>query len=116
MLNRPEKTMLMIVRCAPALAIAVGLIFALETIPAAHAQVTVDMSKITCIQLVDREVIAPENIAWWLSGYYHGKRGETTVDTVKLANDYAREVRDYCIRNPQTLLMQAVETLIGPTK
>jgi hypothetical protein len=39
MRNRPEETMLMIVRCAPALAIAVGFIFALETVPAARAQV-----------------------------------------------------------------------------
>ena len=116
MRDRFEETMLTIVRCTPALAIAVGLIFTLETVPAARAQVTVDMSKITCIQLVDREVIDPQNIAWWLSGYYHGKRGETTIDTVKLANDYAREVRDYSIRNPQTFVMQAVETLIERTR
>jgi hypothetical protein len=51
---RFEKAMLTFVRCTPALAIAVGLIFALETVPAARAQVTVDMSKITCNQLVDR--------------------------------------------------------------
>jgi acid stress chaperone HdeB len=112
---RFEKAMLTF-ECTPALAIAVGLIFALETVPAARAQVTVDMSKITCNQLVDREVMDPQNISWWLSGYYHGKRGETTVDTVKLANDYAREVRDYCIRNPQTFVMQAVETLIERTR
>ena len=105
-----EKAMLTFVRCTPALAIAVGLIFTLETVPAARAQVTVDMSKITCIQLVDREVIDPQNIAWWLSGYYHGKRGETTVDKVKLANEYLKEVRDYCLRNPETLVMQTVET------
>jgi len=56
MRNRPEETMLTIVRCAPALAIAVGLIFALETVPAARAQVTIDVSKVTCNQFVDREV------------------------------------------------------------
>ena len=77
MRNRPEETMLMIVRCAPALAIAVEFIFALETVPAARAQVTIDVSKITCNQLVDREVGDPRDIAIWLSGYYHGKRGET---------------------------------------
>ena len=79
MRNRPEETMLMIVRCAPALAIAVGLIFALETVPAVRAQVTVDVSKITCDQFNGYKVTNPKNIAIWLSGYYHGKRGETTV-------------------------------------
>ena len=115
MRNRPEETMLMIVRCAPALAIAVGLIFALETVLAVRAQVTVDVSKITCDQFNGYKVTNPKNIAIWLSGYYHGKRGETTVDTQQLAG-YAKRVEDYCRHNPETLVMQAVETLIGPTR
>ena len=116
MRNRPEDRMLMIVSCAAALAIAVGLIFALETVPAARAQVTVDVAKITCNQFINREVGDPRDIAIWLSGYYHGKRGEATVDKVKLLNEYAKEVRDYCFRNPQTSVMQAVETLIERTR
>ena len=111
MRNRPEETLLTSVRCAPALAIAVGLIFA----PAARAQVTIDVTKITCDQYTGYKVTNPENIAMWLSGYYHGKRGETTVDTQQLAG-YAKEVYDYCLRNPQTLVMQAVETLIERTR
>ena len=63
MRNQPEETMLMIVRCAPALAIAVGLIFALETVPAVRAQVTVDVSKITCDQFNGYKVTNPKNIA-----------------------------------------------------
>src|SRR5215469_6033351 len=116
MRDRFEETMLTIVRCASALAMAVGLIFALETVPAARAQVTIDVSKITCNQLIDREVGEPRDIAIWLSGYYHGKRGETTVDKLKLLNKYVKEVRDYCFRNPQTSVMQAVETLIERTR
>src|SRR5262249_60272833 len=95
---------------------AVGLIFALETVPAARAQVTIDVSKITCNQFIDREAGDPRDIAIWLSGYYHGKRGETTVDKLKLKNKYVKEVRDYCFRNPQTSVMQAVENLIERTK
>ena len=116
MRDRVEETMLTIVRCAAALAMAVGLISALETVPAARAQVTIDVSKITCNQFIDREVGDPRDIAIWLSGYYHGKRGEATVDKVKLLNEYAKEVRDYCFRNPQTSVMQAVETLIERTR
>ena len=116
MRDRFEETMLTIVRCASALAMAVGLIFALETVPAARAQVTIDVSKITCDQFNGYKVTNPKNIAIWLSGYYHGKRGETTVDKVKLLNKYVKEVRDYCFRNPQTSVMQAVETLIERTR
>ena len=115
MRDRFEETMLTIVRCAAALAMAVGLISALETVPAARAQITIDVSKITCNQLVDREVGDPRDIAIWLSGYYHGKRGETTVDTQQLAG-YAKRVEDYCRHNPETLVMQAVETLIERTR
>jgi hypothetical protein len=112
MRNWPQE---MIVRCAPPLAIAVGLIFALETVPAARAQVMVDVSKITCDQYTGYKVTNPENIAIWLSGYYHGKRGETTVDTQQLAV-YTKQVGDYCLLHPETLVMRAVETLIGPTR
>jgi hypothetical protein len=49
--------------CTPALAIAVGLIFALETVPAARAQVTIDVSKITCDQFNGYKVTNPKNIA-----------------------------------------------------
>src|SRR5262249_41937571 len=115
MRNRTEETILMIVRCAPVLAIVLGLIFALETVPAARAQVTIDVSKITCDQYTGNKVTNRQNIAIWLSGYYHGKRGETTVDTQQLGR-YAKQVRDYCLFHPETLVMQAAETLIGPTK
>ena len=94
MRDRFEETMLTIVRCASALAMAVGLIFALETVPAARAQVTIDVSKITCNQFIDREVGDPRDIAIWLSGYYHGKRGETTVDTQQLAVYTLRRCHD----------------------
>ena len=115
MRDRFEETMLTIVRCASALAMAVGLIFALETVPAVRAQVTVDVSKITCDQFNGYKVTNPKNIAIWLSGYYHGERGETTVDTQQLAG-YAKRVEDYCRHNPETLVMQAVETLIERTR
>jgi hypothetical protein len=47
-----------------------------------------------------------------LSGYYHGKRGDTTLETQTLIAN-ARKLQTYCGRNPQTPVMQAVETLFG---
>jgi len=115
MFDRIGEKMLTILKLAPPFAVAIGLIVALESVRPARAQVTVDAAKITCDQYTGYKVTSPENIAIWLSGYYHGKRGETTVDTQQLA-DYAKKVRDYCRRNPQTLVMQAVETVIGPKR
>ena len=61
-------------------------------------------------QYTSHKVTNPQNIAIWLSGYYHGKRGDTTLDTQKLIAD-AKKLRDYCFRNRQTPVMEAVETL-----
>lgn len=89
-----------------------GLIFALDAIPAARAQVTLDVSKITCDQFAGYKITNPQNIAIWLSGYYNGKRGSTTLDTQKLIAN-AKSLQKYCIQNPKTLVMDAVEKLFG---
>ena len=78
----------------------------------AQAQVTVDVSKITCEQYTSHKITNPQNIAIWLSGYYHGKRDDTTLETQTLIAN-AKKVRDYCFRNPQTSVMDAVEKLFG---
>ena len=46
----------------------------------AFAQVTLDVSKITCRQFALHEVAKPRSVAIWLSGYYAGKRDVTTID------------------------------------
>jgi acid stress chaperone HdeB len=92
--------------------VALGLILALEKVPPAQAQVTLDVSKITCDQYNAYKVTNPQNIAIWVNGYYHGKRGDVTLDTQRLVES-ARKLRDYCRRNRQTLVLEAVETLFA---
>ena len=92
--------------------VALGLILALEKVPLAQAQVTLEVSKITCEQYNAYKITNPQNIAIWVNGYYHGKRGDVTLDTQGLVEN-ARKLRDYCRRNRQTLVMQAVETLFA---
>jgi hypothetical protein len=92
--------------------IASGLILAVAAVPAARAQVTLDVSKITCDQYTGYKITNTQNIAIWLSGYYHGKRGDTTLETQGLVAN-AKKLRSYCFRNPETLVMNAVETLLA---
>jgi acid stress chaperone HdeB len=92
--------------------VALGLILYWKKFPWAQAQVTLDVSKITCEQYNAYKITNPQNIAIWVNGYYHGKRGDVTLDTQGLVES-ARKLRDYCRRNPQTLVMQAVETLFS---
>ena len=78
----------------------------------AQAQVTLDISKVTCDQFHAYKITNPQNIAIWVNGYYHGKRGDVTLDTQRLVEG-ARKLRDYCRRNRQTLVLEAVETLFA---
>ena len=75
-------------------------------------QVIVDVAKINCHQFATYKVAHPDRIAIWLNGYFHGKRGDLIVDTQDLAGK-TDEVQEYCIKNPDVPLMQAVETLFG---
>ena len=84
-----------------------ALIFALGTVPAARAQVMLDVSKITCYKIT-----TPQNIAIWLNGYYNGKRSNTVIDMQKLGEN-TKTLERYCIQNPQILVMKAVETIFG---
>jgi acid stress chaperone HdeB len=91
------------------------LLLVLGATQAADAQVTLDVSKITCEQFTLYKISNPQNIAIWLSGFYNGKRGNTVLDTQALAAN-AKKLQDYCIQNPKVLVMQAVDTLMASNK
>ena len=76
------------------------------------AQATMDVAKIDCHQFATYKVAHPDRIAIWLNGYFHGKRGDLIVDTQELAGN-SDKLKEYCIKNPDVPLMQAVETLFG---
>ena len=78
----------------------------------ARAQEVVDVSKITCDQFATYKIANPEHIAIWLSGYYHGTRGDMTVDIQSLRAD-AKKVEVYCLSKPDVPLIQAVKTVLG---
>jgi acid stress chaperone HdeB len=88
---------------------------ALVSWSSAQAQVMIDVAKITCDQFTLYKITDPRNIAIWLSGYYHGQRNTTTIDTQQL-NDNLRKITDYCNLRPQETVMHAVESVFGPPK
>ncbi len=73
------------------------------------AQTTIDVAEITCDQWLAYKVADPNSIALWLSGYYNAKRDNTVVKVEAFKEDIEK-LKDYCIRNPDTLVMNAVET------
>jgi hypothetical protein len=78
--------------------------------PAARAQVTIDVAKITCDQYLGYKIINPNDIAMWLSGYYNAQRGNTIIDSETLSAQ-KRDLQDYCLRNQTVPIMQAIDKL-----
>jgi acid stress chaperone HdeB len=93
-----------------------ALAFLSATAPSgAQAQVTLDVAKITCEQFILYKITDPKNIVAWISGYYNGKRDNTVLDTQALEQN-ADKVKDYCLRNMNTPVMQAAETALNLKK
>jgi acid stress chaperone HdeB len=88
--------------------VATGTLLALEV----RAQVTLDLSKVTCDQFVGYKITDPKNIAIWLTGYFNAKRGNTIIDTQGFDTN-TRKLQDYCFRNPATPVMQATEIVFN---
>ena len=73
----------------------------------AHAQVTLDVAKITCEQFRGYTVADPHEISIWLSGFYNGKHNNTILDTQRFKEN-ENKIKDYCILNPKLPVMDAV--------
>ena len=103
--NRKETAMdaLRIAACALATSFAM--------IGAAQAQVTVDMTKVTCEQLLTASPNAVD-AAVWLSGYYNGLQKNTMLD-LKQFKKKAEVVVAGCRADPKKTMRGAVETMMS---
>jgi hypothetical protein len=96
--------------------IVAGLVFSSIVFATAstQAQVTVDVSKVTCDQYVHAKIAT---LAAWLSGYYNAKRNNLIVDLQTLEEN-ATKVQNYCYdeKNFKVPVMKAVERVLGGRK
>ena len=76
----------------------------------AEAQVTIDVSKITCGQYTSNQVSDLRSVSIWLSGFYAGRRNNPIIET-KALEDLADRLTQYCSSHRDMKLMQAVEAL-----
>src|SRR6516225_1836460 len=85
----------MFMRCTPIVAglVLSSIVFAMAP---AQAQVKVDVTKITCGEFVARPAkITPLYLAAWISGYYHAKRNNRTLD-LQAFEENMNKVQNYC--------------------
>jgi len=78
----------------------------------APAQVTIDVSKITCHQFLLFTVADPHDIAMWLSGFYNSKKNNTVIDTQQF-KEHAKKLNDICESNIRMTVMEAAEKLLA---
>jgi hypothetical protein len=103
----------MIMRCTPIVAglVLSSIVFAMAP---AQAQVKVDVTKITCGEFVARPAkITPLYLAAWISGYYHAKRNNRTLD-LQAFEENMNKVQNYCYdeKNSKVPIMEAVERVL----
>jgi acid stress chaperone HdeB len=89
-----------------------GLLPALAVATPAPAQVTVDITKITCRQFIAGTMVPTKSIALWFSGYYNGKAGNTQIDLAQLRPN-AEKVEDYCALHQDETVVNAVAAALG---
>ncbi len=91
----------------------VGTLVIVFVAQSAQAQVTVDISKITCEQFSVLE--KQDSVALWLSGYYHGQRRDPVLE-INMFEEDVRKVRAAC-RQPDNFkrpVMELIERSVLP--
>ncbi len=94
------------------LILAISAIVFLAANSMASAQVTVDVSKITCDEFVKYDIADPRQIAAWISGYYQGLRKNPIVDKHQTLQSVDK-LEEYCFKHPNDLVMNEVGELLG---
>jgi hypothetical protein len=81
----------------------------------AQAQVTTDVAKVTCRQFLTGKIATPRLVAAWLSGYYNGKRGTTTIERGEMDKNVDK-LETYCRKHHNTPVMDAATAVLGVAK
>jgi hypothetical protein len=89
----------------------------LAFLPSAHAQVTIDVSKITCDQFAHGKIGPTRSVGIWLSGFVNGRRDNKNVD-VQTFQAGLSELERLCYdeKNFAVPVLQAIEQIDGRTR
>ena len=91
-------------------------LFLFAQMPTMQAQESLNLAKVTCEQfMMEKLAYSSRDVALWLSGYYNGKRGNTTIEpqAIKKHDD---QINLYCLSHRGTTVMDAVKNVLGLEK
>lgn len=95
--------------------VALGLLLAFLVGSSAQAQVTVDATKVTCMQFATGKIGRHGSMAYWLSGYLNAKRDNTVIDVPTMEKN-VKKLEFYCLKHHETLVMDAAKSVFGLDK
>ena len=75
---------------------------------AAHAQVTIDMSRITCAEYLAMPPAQSASFSAWMSGWFNQKTGYVFIDLDAYARNVAN-VKAWCVSNPTQTVMAGLQ-------
>ncbi len=78
----------------------------------AEDKLVVDMSKLTCRELIKADFQDFAGLTMWLSGYYNASVRNSVIDLYQFARA-AKAVKDTCQTTPQATVMSAAESALG---
>jgi acid stress chaperone HdeB len=86
---------------------------ALVGLQAVQAQVTIDITKITCEEFLAGQLTDSNSLAIWLNGYVNGARGKTVIDPLSGGQ---HSLIDYCMSHTNTPVLDAARNIVGADK
>ena len=88
-------------------------LFLFAQMPTMQAQESLNLAKVTCEQfMMEKLAYSSRDVALWLSGYYNGKRGNTTIEPQAIKK-HEEQINSYCYQHPETTVMDAVKNVLG---
>jgi acid stress chaperone HdeB len=93
--------------------IMLGAGLALIGLQAVQAQVTIDITKITCNQFLASQVTDSRTLGIWLNGHVNGERGKTLI--YPLAETHI-SLAHYCEDHVDALVLDAARRVFGADK
>ena len=80
---------------------------------AVQAQVTIDITKLTCYHFLADKLTNLRTLGIWLNGYVNGERGRKLIDPLSAGHT---DLVTYCQSHMDTLVLDAAQNVFGADK
>jgi acid stress chaperone HdeB len=90
-----------------------GMGLALVGLQAAQAQVTIDITKLTCFDFLADRLTDSRTLGIWLNGYVNGARGKTMIEPLSAGHT---DLVTYCQSHRDALVLDAARSVFGADK